>query len=74
MEVYIDNLIITENDVHKIAKFKQEMTVRFKMSDLEKRTLLSCQKKLCKNMIFKQYEQYQYPNWTYIETELLDAL
>jgi hypothetical protein len=50
------------------------MTVMFKMSDLEKRTLLSCQKKLCKNMIFKQYEQYQYPNWTYIETELLDAL
>lgn len=56
MEVYINNLIITENDVHKIAKFKQEMTVRFKMSDLEKqpiRPFFGKKKQLCMNSDFQ---------------------
>jgi hypothetical protein len=32
--VYVDDLIITRNDASKIAKFKREMSARFKMSDL----------------------------------------
>ncbi|KAL5224135.1 hypothetical protein ABZP36_010774 [Zizania latifolia] len=32
--VYVDDLIITGNDANEIAKFKQEMSARFKMSDL----------------------------------------
>jgi hypothetical protein len=32
--VYVDDLIITGNDVAEIAKFKQQMSSRFKMSDL----------------------------------------
>lgn len=34
MGVYVDNLIITGNDATEIAKFKQQMASRFKMSDL----------------------------------------
>jgi hypothetical protein len=33
--VYVDYLIITGNDTDEIAKFKQEMSARFKMSDLD---------------------------------------
>ncbi|XP_066354253.1 uncharacterized mitochondrial protein AtMg00810-like [Miscanthus floridulus] len=32
--VYVDDLIITGNDASEIAKFKREMSARFKMSDL----------------------------------------
>ena len=32
--VYVDDLIVTESNLAKISKFKQEMTTQFEMRDL----------------------------------------